>query len=177
VAPLLEEPVEGSTCNAIVRTYPIQASHVTPCSAVDYSSNPPSSGMHYPIYPRFGVYTGPVPRGFWVHSLEHGGVVITYSCTDCESEVKQAAALVKTLPVDQGCCTDQTCPKDVTNRMVLTADPGLDTLWAASAWGRTLTADCFEPELFQTFAENYRGFGTESICSNSGAVDISKPRN
>ncbi len=176
VAPLTEEPVEGSTCNAVVRSYPITASHVTPCSGVDYSSNPPSSGTHYPNYPRYGVYTSPVPRGFWVHSLEHGGVAITYSCTDCESEVMQATALVKALPVDPGCCTDDVCPADATNRMVLTPDPGLDTRWAASAWGRTLTADCFEPDVFEKFAEDYRGFGSEVICSNSGAIDLSKTR-
>ncbi len=177
VAPLTEVPVAGSTCNAIIRTYPIKASHVTPCSAVDYGSNPPSSGMHYPIYPRYGIYTTPIPRGFWVHPLEHGGVAITYSCSDCASEVQQATSLVQTLPVDNGCCKNGTCPSDATNRMILTPDPGLDTRWAASAWGKTLTADCFEPAVFKKFAEDYRGFGSETICSNSGATDVTKPPN
>ncbi len=176
VAPLTEEPVEGSTCNAVIRSYPITASHVTPCSGVDYSSNPPSSGTHYPIYPRYGIYTSPVPRGFWVHSLEHGGVAITYSCGNCESEVEQAAALVKMLPVDPACCTVGICPSDATTNMVLTPDPGLDPRWAASAWGRTLTVDCFEHAVCQKFAEDYRGLGTENLCSNAGAVDISKGR-
>jgi len=174
-APVAEEPVAGSACNAVVRTYPLEsASHVTPCTPVTYGTNPPSSGQHYGVFPKFGVYEYAIPRGFWVHALEHGGAVVTYSCTDCESEVAQAIELVKTQDVEALCCSGGSCDS-ATNRMLLTPDPGSPTRWAASAWGFTLTADCFEPEVFKNFADSYRGQGPEQICANIYAADVSQP--
>jgi Protein of unknown function (DUF3105) len=176
LAPIAEEPVEGSTCNAVIRTYPppTSVSHVPTCSPVSYETNPPVYGNHYPLFPKFGVYEYAIPRGFYVHSLEHGGAVITYSCTDCGDEVKKAESLVKSLGIEPACCTSSGCG-DATNRMELTPDPGIPTRWAASAWGYSLTADCFEPEVFQAFAEQYRGLGPELICSNQYAIDVSEP--
>jgi hypothetical protein len=88
VAPLTEEPVADSSCNAVVRTYPIAASpHVAPCNPVEYDTNPPTSGNHYGNFPRYAAYDYAIPRGFWVHSLEHGAVVLAYSCTDCQGDV------------------------------------------------------------------------------------------
>lgn len=174
--PLSEELVAGSVCNATIRTYPTGSSHVTPCTQVDYNSNPPSSGMHYYPYPRYGVYSTPLPRGFWVHLLEHGGVTFMYSCADCTEEVEQAKVMVETTPLDDLCCPDGVCPSSASNRLTLTADSGIETRWAASAWGVTLTADCFEPEVFQRFADERRGVsGIENICGNGGAMDISQP--
>lgn len=170
--PLTEEPVAGSTCNAVVRTYPIESStHVDLCSAVEYGTNPPTSGHHYPLWPEYGVYDRAIPRGFYVHSLEHGGVVLAYSCSDCGSEVEEATSLVEQLPVDPMCCPGGECGSNV-NQMVLTPDPGLDTRWAAASWGATLTADCFEPDVFQQFAEEHRDHASELVCSNGGALDI-----
>lgn len=180
-APLTEEPIEGSVCNAVVRTYPLEsASHVGVCSPVAYTTNPPASGPHYGIFPKFGVYEYAIPRGFYVHSLEHGGVVVTYSCEGCESEVAQAETLVKTLAIEPACCSGGSCD-GATNRMLLTPDPGIPTAWAASAWGAypinagfVLTADCFEPDVFKSFAESHRGLGPEQICSNTYATDVSQ---
>jgi hypothetical protein len=144
------------------------------CSPVTYGTNPPSSGRHYGVFPKFGVYDYAIPRGFWVHALEHGGVVVTYSCTDCASELGQAETLVKTLAIEPLCCSGDSCG-EATNRMLLTPDPGLTTAWAASAWGFTHTADCFEPEVFESFAASHRGLGPEQICSNTYATDVSQP--
>jgi len=174
-APVAEEPVEGSVCNAVVRTYPLEsASHVPVCSSVTYGTNPPSSGHHYGLFPKFGSYDYAIPRGFWVHALEHGGVVITYSCADCDDEVAEARNVVKTQPIEPACCPGGDCG-DATNRMLLTPDPGLPTRWAVSGWGFTLTADCFEPAVFKSFADSYRGQGPELICANTFAVDVSQP--
>lgn len=175
IEPVAEEPVEGSNCNAVVRTYPpaTDATHVEPCSAVSYGMNPPVYGRHYGVFPEFRVYDYAIPRGFYVHSLEHGGVVITHSCAHCEEEVASARDLVETLAIDPLCCAGGTCG-EATNRMTLTPDPGIPTAWAASAWGTSLTADCFEPEVFKAFAEQYRGAGPEQICANTYAIDPSR---
>jgi hypothetical protein len=175
IEPIAEEPVPGSACNAVKRTFPppTDVEHIQTCSAVGYGTNPPVYGWHYPLFPEFRVYDYAIPRGFYVHSLEHGGVVITYSCTHCADEVASARELVETLGIDPLCCAGGSCG-DASNRMTLTPDPGIPTAWAASAWGTSLTADCFEPEVFEAFAEMYRGAGPEQICANTYAVDVSR---
>lgn len=136
------------------------ATHVESCSPVSYGTNPPSSGAHYEHWGAFRVYEAPLPRGFWVHSMEHGAVVIAYSCEDCADEVARARAFIDTLPIDPLC---KSGPK---RRIILTPDPLLDTRWAAAAWGYTLKADCFEAESFRAFVDAHYGRGPEQLCAD-----------
>jgi hypothetical protein len=178
VMPFTEEPVSDSTCNAVVRTYPLaDSSHVADCSPVEYGTNPPSSGHHYPDFPLYRVYDDAIPRGFWVHPMEHGGVVFTYSCTDCADEVQAAKSLVATLGIDPHCANaGPPCSATPTNQILMTPDPGIPTRWAASAWGVTLTADCFETAVFQNFAMSFRNFQSpELICGNDCSTDVTRP--
>lgn len=156
------EPIDGSTCGAVVQQRPIEgALHVPPCSPVSYVSNPPSSGNHYPIWADYKSYDEPVPRGFWVHNLEHGAVVITYNCPGgCAGEVAQAQSLIDSY-LDQPCFTSV----GVLRRIVMTPDPKLDVRWAASAWGWTLKASCFEPAVFLQFIYDHYSHAPESECS------------
>ncbi len=55
--------------------------HVPDGTAVEYNSNPPTSGNHYAEWTRAGVYANPVSDGHLVHSLEHGYVILSYNCT------------------------------------------------------------------------------------------------
>jgi hypothetical protein len=177
-APYTEEPVAGSTCNAVERTYPLAySSHVPDCSPVEFDTNPPSSGHHYPDFPLYEVYDYAIPRGFWVHPMEHGGVVFTYSCTNCAAEVEQAKRVIAALDVDAHCANAlPPCSDTPTNQMLMTPDPGLSTRWAASAWGVTLTADCFEPAVFQNFAMSFRNYQSpELICGNDCSTDVTRP--
>jgi hypothetical protein len=60
---------------------PVVASpHVEECSKLAPLSNPPSSGPHYPRWAAYRRYDVPIPRGFSIHDLEHGGIVISYRC-------------------------------------------------------------------------------------------------
>jgi len=47
-------------------------------SQIHYRANPPSSGPHYPFPAPAGVYPNGLQTGFWVHSLEHGYIVLLY---------------------------------------------------------------------------------------------------
>jgi hypothetical protein len=169
--PLSTTEVAGSACGAVERAFPLDAAlHTDACSELDYGTNPPSSGSHYGSWPAFKVYDAAVPRGFLVHAMEHGAVVIGYSCTDCEDEIAEARALVEELGPDPLCCVDPNCT-GATTRLILTPDPRLDTPWAAAAWGFTLVGDCFEPDVFRAFVELYRGRGPEAVCAQGIDVD------
>lgn len=170
LVPLSTTDVAGSTCGAVERAFPLEAAtHVTACGELEYGTNPPSSGTHYGVWPSFKAYDEPVPRGFLVHGMEHGAVVIGYACDDCEDEVEAARELVAGIGPDPLCCSDPSCT-GATTRVVLAPDPRLDTVWAAASWGFTLTSDCFEPEVFRAFVEEHRGRGPEAVCSNG--VDV-----
>lgn len=55
--------------------------HVTDIYGVKYSSNPPSSGPHFAIWAKPGVYDRLISDGYFIHSMEHGYVVIWYDCS------------------------------------------------------------------------------------------------
>src|SRR3990172_396851 len=55
--------------------------HITDIYGVTYSSNPPTSGPHFPTWAGRGVYNQILSDGYLIHSLEHGYVVISYDCS------------------------------------------------------------------------------------------------
>jgi len=137
-----------------------EALHVTECSHIDYSTNPPSSGKHYSVWAAYQTYDFPVPRGYWVHCLEHGGIVITYNCPDgCADEVAQVESLIASLPADPRCT-----PLGLDHQVIITPDPLLDTRWGMSSWGKTLRASCIDEAAFKDFYESNTAFGPEDIC-------------
>ena len=68
--------------------------HVTDIFGKEYSSNPPTSGPHFPVWAKSGVYDRLISDGYLIHSMEHGYVVIWYDCSRLSSRsfVKQAFA-------------------------------------------------------------------------------------
>ncbi len=80
--------------------------HVADGTFVRFSHCPPASGNHYsstlgPIEPRYyGPDDATVPQG-WLHNLEHGGLVVLYSCDNggCGEADQQALRnLFQTFP-------------------------------------------------------------------------------
>jgi hypothetical protein len=150
-------------CEAVEQQQAIEGwSHVAVCSHVQYFTNPPSSGDHYPIWAAFKSYAAPIPSGFYVHDLEHGGIVLTYNCpSGCAADVAAAQAMIDALPVDPTCSPNASGPH---TRLVMTPDPSLDVPFAASAWGWTLKAKCFDPVVFGAFIAAHSGKGREESC-------------
>lgn len=148
-----------SECRAETRARAIEgAAHLPNCSPVSYASNPPSSGNHYGTWAAHGIYDAPLPRGFWVHNLEHGAVVISYNCPDgCADDVARAKQFLNELPVDPS------CPEG--RRVLLVPDPLLDVRWGASAWGFNLRAECFDPTAFREFYLKHYASAPEDVCS------------
>ena len=157
----------GPGCAVEIASHDLDAAiHVTECSHIDYATNPPSSGQHYGVWAAYQTYDFPVPRGYWVHSLEHGAVVISYNCPEgCPDEVAEAESLIASLPVDPRCV-----PYDLDRQVILTPDPHLDTRWAMSSWGHTLRADCIDAAAFADFYESNVAHGPEDICGGGSAL-------
>ena len=78
-------------CGAVVsqqgEKLPIQGqTHIKPGEeAMEYNSNPPTSGAHLSSAANWGISRGPVPDVQAIHNLEHGGIWISYKNLDEES--------------------------------------------------------------------------------------------
>jgi Protein of unknown function (DUF3105) len=158
------------SCGAVTQQHAIEGyNHVDVCSYVDYGTNPPSSGNHYPYWGAFMSYDQPVPEGYWVHDLEHGAIVLTYNCGEagCATDLAAAQQMIDQYPVDPVCMQDQ---EGVRARFVMTPDPHLDVRFAASAWGWTLRANCFDADAFLAFANAHYGQGREPLCDQGEDV-------
>jgi len=142
--------------------------HVMACIPVTYSTNPPTSGPHYPYWAAFKWYDAPVPRGFLVHSMEHGAVIIYYHCeTACEAELAELQAFLDARPADP------LCMAPVKARIIVVPDPLIETRFAASAWGALLTSDCLDLVALGSFLDAHYAKGPENLCYNG--VDILSP--
>lgn len=155
-------PPPDGACRTEVAGYPLAPGvHVAQCTPITYATNPPTSGSHYPLWARFKVYADRVPRGFWVHAMEHGAVVVSYNCPGgCPAEVAALTAFLAARPADP------LCSPPVTNRFIVTPDPLLDTRFAASAWGWALRSDCFDLAALGAFIDAHYGMAPENFCSD-----------
>lgn len=171
-APLVpkDESEPAGECSAIVRSYEgASATHYAECSDIEYATSPPVFGDHYPTWAAYQSYDFPLPLGFLVHDLEHGAIVLFYDCPEgCQDEVAAAQAFIDALP------DDPRCAADVRVQVVLVPRPGLGSRWAASAWGYSLNANCFDSQVFGEFYRAHVGQGPEDLC-NQGVAFSADP--
>ena len=71
-----------ASCFVRIDSPPLQPGNHVPIGSniTTWDSNPPSSGDHYPVWAAFQEYDAAVPRGYYVHDLEHGAVDFLYNC-------------------------------------------------------------------------------------------------
>lgn len=163
------EALGGACGAALVSAPPRSASHLPLGTPIAYSTNPPSGGDHYPVWATWGVHAKPLPAGYWVHNLEHGGVVMLYRCAErssCPDLAAQVESIVAALP------RDPSCDPGIHARVVVLPDPDLPAgvQIAAASWGYAWTASCFDGVRLRAFAEAAARHGPEDTCAQ-GFVD------
>lgn len=72
---VVTRPLPGEAVSQLSRD------HVTDIAGVNYNSNPPTSGPHFTIWAKAGVYDRLISDGYLIHSLEHGYVILNYDCS------------------------------------------------------------------------------------------------
>ena len=159
--------IPGASCNAQERNVATQDSpHVDPSAGpIAWLTNPPSSGPHYPTWARWGAWPS-VPRGYWLHSLEHGGVAMLYRCPSgvCEPVRDALVAAANGIPTDRACMPDDAAPARV--RVVITVDNEIATPVAAAAWGWLYRADCVDAPSLRRFYADHAGRAPEDFCAD-----------
>ena len=167
VGPLPWMPLGDGTCDARARRVPaLPGVHVDPASGpIPWLTNPPSSGNHYGAWARWGAWRD-LPRGNWVHNLEHGGVALLYrcppggACDDARDALVRAAA---TFPGDPACGPVDAAPARV--RVVITNDGEITTAVAAAAWGAVYEASCVDAPSLRMFYAMFAGRAPEDFCA------------
>lgn len=117
--------------------------HIGPelVGSIAYNSTPPTSGPHLPQLANWGIHTEPIPNELQVHNLEDGGVMVQYSCSDCDELVGQLEAVVQRYH----------------DRVILAPYPTMDSLVALTAWGHIDTLDGFDEDRIVAFVDAYAG--------------------
>jgi len=131
--------------------------HVQPNQQGKYAHYPPSSGMHFGQYLNWGMYSDDVPPEFWVHSLEHGGIVILYNCAkadDCAKTKQTLKNFYNSAPPD---------PEFKKIKLLITPNAKITYPVTALAWGYELNLGDVNQGALLTFYEKYVNQGPELV--------------
>jgi hypothetical protein len=135
----------------------LSRNHVPVGTIVKYPYNPPDGGDHYPppyAPVNWQVYTDPIPPEYFVHNLEHGGIVLLYNCpTGCDADVQHLRAIMLGTPPD----------KFNEVRMMITPYGPMTHTFAALAWGYRWQGDVVDEATIRCFINARYDMAPESI--------------
>jgi len=130
--------------------------HIPAGAPLGNKHQPPSSGNHYatPVPP--GTYPTAQPAGNWVHSLEHGYIVVVYRCSgaECADLNSQAKTIMATLPKDA---------KYGEVKFVATPYQTMTPKIAVLAWDKEQDMDLMDQGLISAFYKQYIDHGREDL--------------
>jgi hypothetical protein len=123
--------------------------HITVGSTVSSWGTFPVSGNHWGAWSKWDtVYTKPIKRGFLLHNLEHGGIVLSYNCSSptASADCAEAAANLEALKSSFG-----------ESRVIVTPDPSQPTRYGARAWRWGFQSACYdEARMLDFLSARYR---------------------
>jgi SAM-dependent methyltransferase len=132
--------------------------HVAEGTPLDPAHNPPASGNHYPIWARWAVHTD-LARGYWIHNLEHGGVVLLYHPDAAQTDIDAMLAIYEAIPDDPACGH---------KRALITGDTQLDTDTAVVAADFAIEGTCTDQAAILDFVADHRAHAPENVCAPGG---------
>jgi len=127
--------------------------HVADGEAITYKVYPPVSGTHYDVPTAAGFYDTTVQEGNFVHSLEHGYIVIYYKPDIPEATKQQLKDLMTQLPLD----------KYGKVKLVIVPYTNMTTPLAIGAWDRLLLLNQYSPDEIKTFYQQWVDKGPEDV--------------
>jgi hypothetical protein len=123
-----------------------------------YPESPPVGGPHSPVWLKCAVYSSTVPKENAVHSMEHGGIWVTYSTDLPAAKVATLAQLTRLNP----------------EYVLVSPYGGQDHPVIVSTWGLQLRVDgADDPRLvafIQTYAGGNQGGERGVGCATGGAT-------
>ena len=96
-------------------------------------------------------------RGYWVHNLEHGAIVMVYRPDAPVAVIEAMKQMYRALPSDPACGHA---------RAVLTPDPLINTPVAVVAANFVLSGSCVSSNAIGQFVAAHHNHAPEQICDN-----------
>jgi hypothetical protein len=138
------------------------ADHVPHCSEMAFTHYPPTTGKHFPVWAGFQTFKFALNPGYYVHSQEHGAVVLLVNCRtngNCEDDFARLQRIADGVPADP------LCDAATKHRIIIAADTVMGKRFAAVAWGWSLESDCLDSAAFAAFIAAHYGQGPEQTCA------------
>ncbi len=125
--------------------------------------------------------TGPIPEGFygqdretvpegWIHNLEHGQLVVLYSCSQggCgQAELDRLAAFYRSLPPSPVC--------GFPNYAVVTRFEDMKAPVAALTWGRIMFQQTLDTDQLLAYFQANADRGPEPQCASPSPTPAPSP--
>jgi len=121
--------------------------HVSAGTIVGYQTNPPTSGPHLGEAKSWGIYDVELDDKAVVHSLEHGGIWISYKDVG-ESDI----GILKEIG------------KQNSQSTVVSPRPGNDNKVVVASWGRMMRLDTADKALIQKYINTYKNQSPEKLA-------------
>ena len=140
-----------------------QGTHVPSLTKkLPWNTNPPSNGLHYPLWAVWGFWTQPINPRKVVHNEEHGGVVLWWGPKVPQSQVEKLAKFYQSSPTGMF----GTPIAGLGDKIALTAWTGDPSRYYRKHYygvGHLATCPKFDEKAFTTFRDAYRGHGPEGV--------------
>ena len=127
--------------------------HVAVGSQIRDKANPPASGPHYPFPAPSGVYLNGLQTGFWVHSLEHGYIVLLYRPPASAEHLAEFDRMTKQFPKS----------KYGNVKLVIAPYPDMPHPYAVLAWDWRLQMESFDRATVLQFYKEHVDHGREDV--------------
>jgi hypothetical protein len=109
----------------------------------EYNSDPPTSGPHSATPAPCGIYRQPVPDVNYLHSMEHGAIVVQYDPTLAEDQIEELEKI----------------GRSVGGEIIVAPRPGNPAAVALTSWTNLLLLDEVDGDVIAGFE---REFGNRS---------------
>ena len=145
--------------------------HIEVGKAVDYKTNPPTSGKHYADWLRTGVYSESRDDRNLVHSLEHGYIIMSYNCDKSLQSSVSSGDATDSAMLSENFRSDD-CHKLVDDlikifekkdlkKLIIIPRSNLDSRIALTAWNYLDKFNEFDQSRIEKFIDAHRDMGPE----------------
>lgn len=149
-----ENEVQATSLEGMVEEFELEASvHVEPGTKdIVYKTNPPTSGTHWTEAEIWGISEDEVPDGKAVHSIEHGGIWISYKPDKIDRET---LTILEELQ------------KENRRSVVLSPRADNDSAIVVASWGRMMKLEeaSFKKSIVQKYIDTYINDSPEKLAT------------
>jgi len=143
-----EQQVSAVSLDGKVADFEIEGrDHISADTSVNYQTHPPTSGSHFGQPANWGVYEKELVDEAVVHSLEHGGIWITYK--DVSEEEKSVLEEIG---------------RNNSQSVIVSPRGANDAKIAVASWGKAMNLDAVDKALIQKYIDTYKNQSPERLA-------------